>query len=77
MYVVDGITEQIVWGPYPSDSQKGFRYECDYPGIIALKIGCQILLHALFHQMIILLMKKINLLFIQIHRYDINRFSII
>ena len=37
MYEVDGITEQIVWGPYPSDSQKGFRYECDYPGIIALK----------------------------------------
>ena len=37
MYEVDAVTEQIIWGPYNSDSQKGFRYECDYPGIIALE----------------------------------------
>ena len=37
MYEVDAVTEQIIWGPYPSDSPKGFRYECDYPGIIALE----------------------------------------
>ena len=36
MYEVDSL-ENIVWGPYNSDSQKGFRYECDYPGIIALQ----------------------------------------
>ena len=35
MYEVDSIGN-IVWGPYQADSQKGFRYECDYPGIIAL-----------------------------------------
>ncbi|MAM04436.1 MAG: hypothetical protein CMD06_00560, partial [Flavobacteriales bacterium] len=35
MYEVDS-TGNIVWGPYQADSQKGFRYECDYPGIIAL-----------------------------------------
>ena len=27
----------IVWGPYNSQTPKGFRYECDYPGIIALE----------------------------------------
>ncbi|MEC9209561.1 MAG: aryl-sulfate sulfotransferase [Bacteroidota bacterium] len=37
MYEVDAVTEQIIWGPYNADSQKGFRYECDYPGIIALE----------------------------------------
>ena len=37
MYEVDAVTEQIIWGPYQAGSQKGFRYECDYPGIIALK----------------------------------------
>ena len=36
MYEVDSL-ENIVWGPYNADSQKGFRYECDYPGIIALQ----------------------------------------
>ena len=36
MYEVDSL-ENIVWGPYNADSQKGFRYECDYPGIIALE----------------------------------------
>ena len=37
MYEVDAATEQIIWGPYQASSQKGFRYECDYPGIIALE----------------------------------------
>ena len=36
MYEVDSLGN-LVWGPYNSQSQKGFRYECDYPGIIALK----------------------------------------
>ena len=36
MYEVD-ISGNIVWGPYNADSQKGFRYECDHPGIIALE----------------------------------------
>ena len=34
MYEVDPVGN-IVWGPYQAGSQKGFRYECDYPGIIA------------------------------------------
>ena len=37
MYEVDAVTGQIIWGPYNAQSQKGFRYECDYPGIIALE----------------------------------------
>jgi len=37
MYEVDALTGQIIWGPYNAQSQKGFRYECDYPGIIALE----------------------------------------
>lgn len=37
MYEVDAITGQIIWGPYYAQSEKGFRYECDYPGIIALE----------------------------------------
>ena len=36
MYEVDAVGN-IVWGPYNSQTQKGFRYECDYPGIIALE----------------------------------------
>ena len=36
MYEVDSLGN-IVWGPYQAGSQKGFRYECDYPGIIALE----------------------------------------
>jgi len=36
MYEVD-TSGNLVWGPYNADSQKGFRYECDYPGIIALE----------------------------------------
>ena len=36
MYEVDSLGN-IIWGPYASSSQKGFRYECDYPGIIALE----------------------------------------
>ena len=36
MYEVDS-TGNIIWGPYNADSHKGFRYECDYPGIIALE----------------------------------------
>ena len=36
MYEVD-VSGNIVWGPYNAQSQKGFRYECDYPGIIALE----------------------------------------
>ena len=36
MYEVDA-SGNIVWGPYNADSQKGFRYECNYPGIIALE----------------------------------------
>ncbi|MBC8266936.1 MAG: aryl-sulfate sulfotransferase [Flavobacteriales bacterium] len=36
MYEVDSLGT-IIWGPYNAQSQKGFRYECDYPGIIALE----------------------------------------
>ena len=36
MYEVD-INENIVWGPYNAQSPKAFRYECDYPGIVALE----------------------------------------
>ena len=36
MYEVDSIGN-LVWGPYGAQSNKGFRYECDYPGIIALE----------------------------------------
>ena len=36
MYEVDSLGT-IVWGPYNAQSPKGFRYECDYPGIIALE----------------------------------------
>jgi len=36
MYEVDSLGT-IVWGPYNAQSQKGFRYECNYPGIIALE----------------------------------------
>ena len=36
MYEVDSIGN-IVWGPYNADSQKGFRYECDYPGVQAIE----------------------------------------
>ena len=36
MYEVDSSGE-IVWGPYNSQTEKGFRYECDYPGILALE----------------------------------------
>ncbi len=36
MYEVDSLGN-IVWGPYQAGSQKGFRYECNYPGIIALQ----------------------------------------
>ena len=36
MYEVDS-DGNIVWGPYNSQTPKGFRYECDYPGIIALE----------------------------------------
>ena len=36
MYEVDQ-DENIIWGPYNSQSQKAFRYECDYPGIITSK----------------------------------------
>ena len=36
MYEVDAVTGQIIWA-YTAQSQKGFRYECDYPGIIALE----------------------------------------
>jgi len=36
MYEVDSIGN-LVWGPYNASSPKGFRYECDYPGIIALE----------------------------------------
>ncbi len=36
MYEVDSLGN-LIWGPYNSQSQKGFRYECDYPGIIALE----------------------------------------
>ncbi len=37
MYEVDE-NGAVVWGPYNAQSQKGFRYECDYPGIIALEL---------------------------------------
>jgi hypothetical protein len=30
MYEVDSLGDIVLWGPYNSDSQKGFRYECDY-----------------------------------------------
>ena len=36
MYEVDSLGN-IIWGPYNASSQKGFRYECTYPGIIALE----------------------------------------
>jgi hypothetical protein len=36
MYEVDS-NGTIVWGPYNADSQKAFRYECEYPGIVALQ----------------------------------------
>ncbi len=36
MYEVDSLGV-LVWGPYNAQSNKGFRYECDYPGIIALE----------------------------------------
>ena len=36
MYEVDS-NGTLVWGPYNAQSPKGFRYECDYPGIIALE----------------------------------------
>jgi len=36
MYEVDSLGS-LVWGPYNASSPKGFRYECDYPGIIALE----------------------------------------
>jgi hypothetical protein len=36
MYEVDS-DENIVWGPYNSQTPKGFRYECDHPGILALE----------------------------------------
>ena len=36
MYEVDSIGN-LVWGPYNASSPKGFRYECNYPGIIALE----------------------------------------
>jgi hypothetical protein len=36
MYEVD-ISGNIIWGPYQAATQKGFRYECDYPGILALE----------------------------------------
>jgi len=36
MYEVDP-NGNIIWGPYNAQSQKAFRYECDYPGIIALQ----------------------------------------
>ena len=42
MYELDAVTEQIIWGPHialgsGNGSPKAFRYECDYPGIIALE----------------------------------------
>ena len=42
MYELDAVTEQIIWGPHialgsNTGSPKAFRYECDYPGIIALE----------------------------------------
>ena len=36
MYEVDSIGN-LIWGPYNASSPKGFRYECDYPGIKALE----------------------------------------
>ncbi len=36
MYEVDSLGNNTVWGP-TSGGLKGFRYECDYPGIIALE----------------------------------------
>ena len=36
MYEVD-LSGNIIWGPYQAGSQKGFRYECNYPGIVALQ----------------------------------------
>lgn len=37
MYEVDSTGNTIIWGPYNAGSPKAFRYECDYPGIIALQ----------------------------------------
>ena len=37
MYEVDSTGSTIIWGPYNASSPKGFRYECDYPGIVALE----------------------------------------
>ena len=37
MYEVDSIGN-LIWGPYNASSEKGFRYECDYPGIKALEL---------------------------------------
>jgi hypothetical protein len=36
MYEVDSLGN-LVWGPYNASSPKGFRYECNYPGIKALE----------------------------------------
>jgi hypothetical protein len=36
MYEVDSLGT-MVWGPYSAGAKKGFRYECDYPGILALQ----------------------------------------
>ena len=41
MYEVDS-TGNLIWGPHAAigsnnGSQKGFRYECDHPGILALE----------------------------------------
>ena len=36
MYEVEP-SGNIIWGPYQASTQKGFRYECNYPGIIALE----------------------------------------
>ena len=44
MYEVDSIGN-LVWGPYNASSPKGFRYECDYPGIKALESYMNILIH--------------------------------
>ena len=36
MYELEPINEQIIW-EYPANSPKAFRYECDHPGILALR----------------------------------------
>ncbi|MBT7895615.1 MAG: T9SS type A sorting domain-containing protein, partial [Flavobacteriales bacterium] len=36
MYEVDQ-NGTIIWGPNNADTQKAFRYECEYPGIVALE----------------------------------------